>query len=57
LASAEQRLKELGIEELPKYLPAAIQEAWSAAAEPAAAADRGRISVFQSSRLSSGPGC
>jgi hypothetical protein len=31
------RLRDLGVTELPKYLPAAIQEAWDATAEPSVA--------------------
>jgi hypothetical protein len=38
LTASMARLRDLGVQELPKYLPAAIHEAW----EGAAAADGGR---------------
>jgi hypothetical protein len=33
LSASMARLRELGVQELPKYLPAAIHEAWAGAAE------------------------
>lgn len=35
------RLRDIGVTELPQYLPAAIQEAWGAAAEPGPEPERG----------------
>ncbi|MBI3923848.1 MAG: hypothetical protein HY318_20670 [Armatimonadetes bacterium] len=37
------RLRNLGVKELPRYLQAAIQEAWGAAVEPCPARERGAM--------------
>jgi hypothetical protein len=42
LTASKARLRELGVQELPEYLPVAIPEAWAGAAEPAAPVDGGR---------------
>jgi hypothetical protein len=39
LTASMARLRQLGVQELPTYLPAAIHEAWASAAEQTAAAD------------------
>ena len=36
LTASMARLRELGVQELPNYLPAAMHEAWAKAAEPVA---------------------
>jgi hypothetical protein len=37
LTASMARLRQLGVQELPKYLPATIHEAWARTAEPGAA--------------------
>ena len=43
LQGSMNRLRDLGVKELPKHLPAGIQEAWASQAEPIAVPDRGGI--------------